>query len=91
MTSTKIFATVSVPSNKDSGSLPVQTNDLPEQFRTHGLKPSPGSLQFSIDGGPAKDVTYIMGSPAKGWHLCSKGGGKIPTDTSFTADILVAE
>lgn len=85
------FAVVNVSNNKDSGSLPVSNDQLPEQFRTHGLKPADGALQFSIDGGPAKNVTYIMGSPAKGWHLCSKGGGKIPVDQDFTAEILVAE
>jgi len=68
--------------NKDEGSLHVTNDVLPQQFRNNSLKPTDLFIQIEGEEKPRK-VTYVMGSPAKGWNLCAKGTGKFPTDGEF--------
>lgn len=85
MTRTKI----EFVNNHDTGSLPVPSQLLPQQFRQNALRPSPGVLQVSINGSAPADVTYVMGSDAKGWNLCMKGAGKVPEEG--VAELTYAE
>lgn len=68
--------------NVDTGSLHVQTQELPEQFQQHGLKPQGLAIQLVGEAKP-RPVTYIMGSKTKGFNLCCKGSGKFPTDGEY--------
>jgi len=68
-------------SNKDSGSLHLG-NELPTQFRKHGLKPEGLSIQLVGEEKPRR-VTYVMGSETKGYSVCCKGTGEFPTDGEF--------
>ena len=71
--------TVKFTNNVDSGSVHLSNEQLPERFRENGLRPILLSIKIA---GEEKErrVTYIMGSTAKGWNLCSKGTGRFPTD-----------
>lgn len=78
---------ITFSNNVDTGSLPVG-NQLPEQFRKHGLKPQGLQVQLQGEEKP-RTISYVMGSEKKGWHLCAKGAGKFPTDGQ--AELIVAE
>lgn len=85
------MTTIIISGNKDSGSVPVKSTDLPPAFRGNGLKPSAGTLSVKVDGGPKRPVTYIMGSEAKGYHLCCKGSGPFLTGADSVYEIEIVE
>jgi hypothetical protein len=70
----KHLKTISFTANKDSGSLNCGQFEGAE----HGLRPSTLMLQVAGEPKP-RAVTYIMGSPTKGYSVCCKGTGELPT------------
>lgn len=80
---------IKITNNRDSGSVPVTSADLPKEFQGNGMKPN--GLAVRVDGETkTRPVTYIMGSEAKGWHLCCKGSGPFLTGagTEFSIELV---
>ena len=83
-TNTQTTLPIALVDNKDTGSLPVGLQ-LDVKFQVHGMKPEAGQLLINIKGEASpRVVTYVMGSKAKGFSLCSKGSGPFPKNGEFT-------
>lgn len=79
---------VNIPNNTDTGSINVGLGSL---FNTKE-EAQAGILSVQIDGVDAtpRNVTYVMGSPKKGWFVCCKGSGKFPIG-SLTVEVTTAD
>lgn len=94
MTTTKTVTgsfSLSLP-QKDSGSLFVGLPQAMSADLVNGSRPSNLALRLTnLETGKVEErpITYIMGSPAKGYHLCSKGTGPFPVgEVKYEVEIL---
>lgn len=73
--------------NNSPGSFYVGQN-LPEQYKRIGpVENSNLALLIQGENAPRK-VTFVMGSPNKGWYLTAKGSGPLPANREVEYDII---
>lgn len=95
-TTTKLTTTGSFSlslEQKDSGSLYVGLPQALAPDLKNGTRPSDGlTLKLTnLETGKEeiRPITYVMGSAAKGFHLCSKGTGPFAVgNVSYEVEIL---